>query len=153
MREHSEHPSRPPSPSHVADAAEVQAVLNQLAHAVTTGDGRAAGAFWQVPAFVLGDEHELPVSDTSEFERFFSGAREQYNQRGITGTRAEIQRLDWITDRIALATVRWPHLDAKDDEVGSETSTYVLRRDDDGALKLRVAIMHGEEAETPKRSS
>src|SRR5688572_30263977 len=130
MRTYSDPTSQMPSPAHVADAAEIQAVLNQVAHAVTSGDGRTAGVFWQAPAFVLGDEHELAVADPGEFERFFSGARESYNQRGITSTRAEIQRLDWITGRIALATVRWPHLDAKDEEVGSETSTYVLRRDD-----------------------
>lgn len=155
MRERNETSSRTHDSGRAATGADgdVQDTLDRLADALTSGDGRAAGSFWQAPAFVLGDEHELAVSKPEEFEQFFGGAREQYNQRGVTDTRAKIQRLDWLTDRIALATVRWPHLDAQDREVGTETSTYVLRRGDDRALKLRVAIMHGEEPGAPRKSA
>ena len=153
MQQHTEPTSKQISPSHVADAAEIQAVLNQLSHALTAGDGRTAAVFWQAPALVLGDDHELAVAAPAEFERFFGGAREHYHQRGITDTHADIVRLEWITGRIALVTVRWPYLDAQGNELGGETSTYVLRRDDDGALKLRVALMHGEEADSAARLS
>lgn len=129
--------------------SRIQNLLDQLAKALTAGDGRTAATFWRTPAFVIGDEHERVVASQQEVEQFFSGSKEQYNQRGITDTRADIQRLDWITDRIALVEVRWPYLDAKGNEVGEETSTYLFKRDDSGELKLRLAIMHGA-AETPK---
>jgi hypothetical protein len=54
-----------------------------------------------------------------------------------------IVRLDWLTTLIVLVQVRWPYLDSQQKLQGSETSTYVLRRDQTGTLKLRVALMHG----------
>jgi hypothetical protein len=74
--------------------------------------------------------------------------------RALTGgdgaaaaTRAEIVELDWLTHRIAIVQVRWPQLNARGKEVGEETSTYTLRRDESGGLRLQVAIMHGASTE------
>lgn len=86
------------------------------------------------------------VGSRQEIERFFGGAKDEYNKRGITGTRADIQRLEWATDRIAIVTVRWPYLDSSGRERGEESSTYILRRDDQGDLKLHAAVMRGEAA-------
>ena len=84
------------------------------------------------------------MNSAEEVDKFFGGAKEQYNQRGISDTRAEVLGLAWITPRIALVDVRWPYLDQDGNEVGEEASSYVLRRDDSGQLKLHVAIMRGE---------
>ena len=131
--------------------SRIQNLLDQLAKALTAGDGHTAATFWRTPAFVIGDQHEQVVTSQQEVEKFFSGSKEQYNQRGITDTRADIQCLDWITDRLALVEVRWPYLDAKNNEVGEETSTYLFKRDGSGELKLRLAVMHGE-AKTKAKS-
>jgi hypothetical protein len=114
-----------------------------MARAVVTGDGPAVAKLWEVPALVVGDEAVIPVSALSEVEQFFGGAKEQYNASGITDTRPEIVHLEWATPRIALVEVRWPYLDAEGRQRGSEISTYAMRRDITGALKLRAAIMHG----------
>jgi hypothetical protein len=121
---------------------EVQDFLERMARAVTTGDGDTISTMWETPALVLG-EQVIAVSSAKEVEQFFSGAKEQYNARGITDTRPEIIRLDWSTDRIAFVTVQWPYLDASGSTHGSETSTYTLRRDDHGQLRVRVAVTHG----------
>jgi hypothetical protein len=125
------------------DRAEVQGLLNQMARALTAGDGAAVARLWDTPAMVLGDNMAQVVSSPDELARFFSGAKEQYNKLGITDTRADIVHLSWPTDRIALVEVRWPYLDANAREQGAETSTYTLRKDESGQLKLRVAVMHG----------
>lgn len=122
---------------------EVQMLLDRMGRAVTSGDGRAVAEMWEVPALVVGNDQVMVVNSREELVRFFGGAKEQYNAKGITDTRAEIVRLDWPTDRIAVVTVRWPYLDAKGTMRGSETSTYTLRRDDARKLRLRVAVMHG----------
>jgi hypothetical protein len=123
---------------------EIQQLLDRLARALTAGNGRAAAAEWTAPAFVVGDTMVQAVSSLDEVDRFFSGAKEQYNARAITDTRGEIETIDWVTPRMALVQVRWPYLDDRGEEKGEERSTYLLRRDDGGALKLQVAIMHGE---------
>ncbi|HET9512450.1 MAG TPA: hypothetical protein VFO95_00875 [Gemmatimonadales bacterium] len=123
--------------------SEVQEILDRLAEAVTEGNGKAVAKIWAVPALVLGDTMARPVSTLLEVEQFFGGAKEQYNARGISDTRAEIVELHWPTPRIAIAEVRWPWLDAAGVEKGDEVSTYVFRRDDAGKLRIQAVIMHG----------
>lgn len=125
------------------DDAQVQSLLEDLARAVTTGNGEGAAECWGVPAFVIGDEHEQAVMSLREVADFFAAAREHYNARGVGDTRPQVQSLQWISADLALVEVRWPWLDVQGEEAGSEASTYLLKRDRAGVLKLRVAIMHG----------
>ncbi|PCC74844.1 hypothetical protein SAMN02745121_05977 [Nannocystis exedens] len=36
----------------------------------------------------------------------------------------------------------WPYVDREGREVGHERSTYALRRDDSGALRIRAVLAH-----------
>ena len=89
------------------------------------------------------------VTSIDDVRTFFGAAREQYNEHGVTDTRAELVRVEWLTPQIATVEVHWPHLDAKGNEIGGERSTYTLRRDEHGALKIRVAVMLGEDTPHP----
>jgi hypothetical protein len=126
--------------------AEVQTFLDGFARALTRGDAPGIASMWHVPAFVFGDDMTTPVHSRAQLEEFFGGAKGEYNDRGVTDTRAQITRLTELTDRIVSVDVRWPYLDAHGGEVGGESSTYLLRRDEDGAFAIVVAAMHGEEA-------
>ena len=84
------------------------------------------------------------VGTRGEVEDFFAGAKQQYNARGIVDTRPDILRLEWLTDRIAVVEVRWPYIDVSGDEIGAESSTYIVRREDDGEYMFRATIMQGE---------
>jgi hypothetical protein len=140
-------PDAAPEHDHPPDVrrdTSVQDFLDELGRAITSGDGAAAARLWETPAYVIGDDMVVAVATDDEVAQFFGGAKAQYNHRGIVDTRAEIIRLSWPTDRLAIVEVRWPYLDGKGDEVGDEVSTYTLRVDDSGALRLRVAVMHGE---------
>lgn len=55
--------------------------------------------------------------------------------------------LSEVRDFMALVEVRWPYLDGQGNEVGEEVSTYALRRDETGALKVQVALMQGASPE------
>ena len=121
----------------------VQRFFDRFAKALTAGDSRSIAQMWSVPALVLGDTMVRAVNSADEVEQFFSGAKDQYNATGITDTRAELQHIEWLTRRIAVVDVRWPYLDASGDEQGEESSTYVLRRDDSGELKIQAVLMRG----------
>ena len=121
----------------------VQTFLDRYARAVTAGTGKAIAELWAVPGLIMGDRSVRAVSALREVEQFFVGARDQYQALGIVTTRAEIQRLEWLTDRIVLVDVRWPYLDARGNERGEEATTYALRKDDGGELKVRAAMMRG----------
>jgi hypothetical protein len=127
-------------------AADDDSVLidffDRLGVALSSGDAATIAASWDAPALVVGDGGVHAVGSTKEVESFFSGAREQYTARGIMATRAEIVRVSWVGTRTALAEVRWPLLDEKNRELGEERTTYTLRTDDSGELKIRVALTH-----------
>ena len=121
-----------------------QRFFDRFARAVTSGDGRRIAEMWAVPALVVGDSMVQAVGSREAVELFFGGAKDEYNARGITDTRAELQRVEWLTRRLAVVDVRWPYLDASGVERGEESSTYVLRRDDSGELKVQAALLRGE---------
>jgi hypothetical protein len=121
----------------------VRDFLDTFAQALTVGDGSAVARLWETPAFVLGDGMARVVNSDQEVEKFFAGSKDEYNARGITEARAEILELDWLSEQIVQVQVRWPYLDAYGKELGYETSTYTLMRNDDGKLRLRIAVMHG----------
>ena len=123
--------------------AEVERLLEDLGHAVTAGDGKGAAELWAMPAMVLGDQDVRSVSSREELARFFGNAKEEYTAQGVTGTRPEVRNLTWLTRELALVEVRWPYLTEDRHEKGEETSTYVLRRDESGLLRIQVAIIHG----------
>jgi hypothetical protein len=125
--------------------AQVQEYLNRFSRALVTGDGHTIAGMWGIPALVLGDDMVMAVQAPAEVERFFSGARDQYNKAGITTTHPDITSLRWVTDRVVIVSVRWPYLDDKGNEFGAESSTYTLKRDNQGEFRLHVAVMHGVE--------
>jgi hypothetical protein len=125
------------------DEDAVRAMLQRFARAFTTGDGAGAAACWAVPALVVSEEGSRAVNSLAEVEAFFGGAQEQYHQQGVTGTRVDVQRIDWHTSRLASVTVKWPYLDAEGREVGrSESSVYLVRLSGADA-RICAAIMLG----------
>ena len=123
---------------------EVQDLLDQLARALTSGDGEAVATLWETPAIVIGADGVHAVSSRAEVAQFFGGAKAQYDARGIASTRGDLLDLERVGNRIVIAAVRWPHLDANGREVASESSDYTLRRDDAGKLKIRSVLLRGE---------
>lgn len=123
----------------------VQEFLDEMAAALTSGDGKAAAGLWDLPALLVSDEGVESVTTVKQIVKLFGGAKEQYNARGIVDTRGEIQDVEWLTERIVRVDVRWPWLDSAGEEQGSESSSYVLRRGDDGRLRMHVAVMRGVE--------
>jgi hypothetical protein len=126
------------------EQASVQQYLDKYSEAMTSGDTRTIVKLWGVPAFVIGAMEARVVQSEGEVEQFFAGAKDMYNARGIVDTRAEILDLDWISDDLVIAKVRWPYLDQQGEVVGEEVSSYTLLRGENGSFKLRVATMRGE---------
>jgi SnoaL-like domain len=130
-------------PSSRDEQARVQEVLDRFARALTAGDGEGVADLWETPAFVIGSGMARAVSARAEVVEFFGSGKEQYNALGITDTRAEIQRLDWVSDDLVVVDVRWPYLTANGEERGEERSTYTLLGDAQGQLKIRSVLMRG----------
>jgi hypothetical protein len=119
---------------------DVQHFLERYGASLSGGDYQDVAACWETPALVIDDSATIPVAKASEIERFFGTASKAYHERGIVATRPEIVRLEPTTERIVTVDVRWTNLDSEGAEKGSETSRYVLRADDEGRPRIRVAM-------------
>jgi hypothetical protein len=119
----------------------VKEFVDRFAEALGAGDDAAVANMCEAPALILGDDNVRAVLGPDDLEDLNGGNR-HYGLRG--SVHAEIVRVEWATERIALVDVRWPHRDAGGAELGAEVSTYALRRDDSGDLKLCVALLRGE---------
>lgn len=137
------------SPRPSPEGFELMDFFDCYCHALTARDLPALVAAWETPAFVLSDLGAHAVGSSEEIKTFFAGAKQQYTARGIVDTRADIVRFEWVSDRIAIVSVRWPLIASSGREIGSEGSTYTLRRDDTGALRIRAVVMHGAMIENP----
>ena len=76
-------------------------------------------------------------------EEMFSQGRKFYIEKGLVETRPDIEEFETLTDRLYEATVRWPGFDATGRETWKERSHYVIRLDDLGDPKIRVALTLG----------
>ncbi|MGE3973573.1 MAG: hypothetical protein AB7F59_03505 [Bdellovibrionales bacterium] len=123
--------------------ASIKQFFDIFKAALTEGDPQVLSQLFATPCFVLGDEMTRVVQSPQEVLEFFGGAKEEYNKMGITETRADIEGTDWITEKIVIVEVRWPHLDKQGKEHGSEASSYILRLDGNGDLKIQAVVMHG----------
>jgi hypothetical protein len=75
-----------------------------------------------------------------EVEAFFARAIDWYRARGEVSTRPEIEEIEDLDARISSVDVRWPGYDATGAERSSERSRYLIRLDDRGRPRIRVAI-------------
>lgn len=104
--------------------------------AVAAGDlPRIAGSYL-TPALVLGPGATIPVATGEEVEAAFRGAADAHRARGLVTARATVERLEPITDDLAMADIRWEYLDAEGRVAEGNDYRYVLRRSVEGALAI-----------------
>lgn len=123
---------------------ELQELFDRFTEALTEGNGRVVADMWETPAYFIGDEMIRCEEDPREVEKFFGAAKDMYEAKGITHTRAELGPVDWLTDKILEVDVRFPYLDRQGNELGEESSRYTVRRAENGEYRLCVAVMRGE---------
>lgn len=106
-------------------------------------DAQELAQMWSTPAFVMDDGGANVIGSVKEVERFFDGTRRERDQLGIADTRADVVRIEWATENIAVVDVRFPYRTNEGNEVGEELSRFVLLREPSGSLKLRMALLRG----------
>jgi ketosteroid isomerase-like protein len=132
-------------PTH-ALVKEVQHFLDRFSAAVNTSDGEAATKLWETPALVVSDRSTMAVACDEQVAKMFGSAKDHLKSKGATDTRAEILGLEDLTPKVVLVTAHFDWLNGDGEEVGGETTTFTLRRDSQGALRVKSSVMHGGEA-------
>jgi hypothetical protein len=104
---------------------------------------RTVAAGWEFPALVLSDKGAIQVESAQQIEQFFGDARKNASKQEVVTATPDVQKTEWLTEAMVQVRVKWQNLTAKREPRGDELAVYVLRRDADRRLRIRVAIMLG----------
>jgi hypothetical protein len=118
---------------------EVLKMLESLGEAVSSGDLAGVSRCYAFPALFLVGESTTVLESAGQLEELFGKGREYYISQGILTTRAELENIEELTDRIAAVNVRWPGFDKDGNEVHTETSHYIIQTAGNEP-RIRVAL-------------
>ncbi|MEO5692621.1 MAG: hypothetical protein ABIQ72_05820 [Usitatibacter sp.] len=124
---------------------EVQIFLDQFALAVSENDGKTATQLWESPAIVLGDTMAMQVQSDAAVRKMFGSAKKMMDEMGVAETRAEILGLESLTPKVVMVTAHFDWINGAGEQVGGESTTFTLRRDNSGSLRVKSSVMHGQE--------
>jgi hypothetical protein len=117
--------------------------LRRFGVAIAAGDSEAIRQCFELPAMFLADGGVSVLADEEEMVRMFQQGRKFYLDLGLTETHPEVLQFTPLTARMYEARVRWPGSGSDGVERWSEESLYLLRLDNDGRPRIRVAATLG----------
>lgn len=160
------HPQRAmsTSPSALEPAAVIEPVttvdLVALVAAFTgfldVGEAERAAALWDVPALILGDSHVHGPLSLERVARWLAlanddGTHAAAGHAGSGSLEARewpneplIERVDWVSARVASVETRWPHRPRGGLLAGVHATTFLIRVDQFGQAKIRGLLLHSE---------
>ena len=106
---------------------EIRKFLEVLGNALTAGDLDSVSKCWDIPAILLSDQGSVVINSVSQIRRSFSHAVQWYQSKGLVSTRAEIHKLEHLTEALCAVDVRWAAFDAAGVEKSSERSHYIIK--------------------------
>jgi hypothetical protein len=122
--------------------SRIQSMLNAFGRELTAGKGKEIAERFALPAFVVGDDMAMPITEKEQIAKFFGQGPEQYNKLGIVDTRPEIDQIEPLTEKLYSVDVRWPYIHADGHETAGEASRYLVQLDDDD-VRIRAVTMRG----------
>lgn len=126
------------------DQDGLQDFLEAYSRELVGGDLDGVAARYSYPAYVAGDAQSIAVAAPEDVKGAFSGAAEQYRERGMVGALPEIRRTEELTERLVWADVRWSYRDARGEEVQAESYRYLLREAGNSCMICAVVATGAE---------
>ena len=114
--------------------------LVRYGEALAAGDLKAISGCYALPALVLSDEGNVPISARQEIEVAFDGAAERYLAQGLVDIRPTLVASEPISERLLWVDVRWEYLDDQGRSAQQNGYRYVLRLQDEASPKILVVI-------------
>ena len=120
--------------------AEIYGFLSEYAAALESSDAERAAALWGTPATILTDESTSIMATQDELVNRLGQSYPRYQKLGLASVGNELVELNPLTERLARVRVRWVFHDQSGAILTAISYIYLLRRDDDGALRAYVAV-------------
>lgn len=143
----------PESSLEPVSASAVVALVASFVGFLDVREHDRAAQLWDMPALILGDTHvHAPMS----LERLASWLRDiedgadtntppSYGSAGGDappgGSEPLVQRLEWLSKRVAMVDVRWPRRARGGLLAGVEGTTFLIRVDQRGQAKIRGLLL------------
>ena len=139
-------------------ASTVLALLAAFIGFLDVREHDRAAQLWDVPALILGDTHvhgPMSLDRLASWLRDIDGRAEpdtppSYGMAGGEtppgGGEPLIQRLDWISKRVAMVDARWPCRSRGGLLAGVDGTTFLIRIDQYGQPKIRGLLLRSKPA-------
>jgi hypothetical protein len=121
---------------------DVAAFVDLFLDLFAAGDVAGITRLWDTPALVLGDEQVHGAMSLAQLEKLFLDAVFAQASQSFPGSE-QIESVEWISRRVAMVELPWPQRSVGGFLRGVEATTFFLRIDQRGHLKIRALMLRG----------
>ncbi|WP_040160079.1 hypothetical protein [Nigerium massiliense] len=119
--------------------ADLDDFLVRYETSLTSFDAQASASLWGMPGTLVNDEFVGTIDSRDLMVQGLTQSYPLYRQLELHRvTHTLLERAD-LTERLVRVRVRW-HFHSIDEHLADSDYEYVLRRDDDGALRAYVSV-------------
>lgn len=118
---------------------EIDDYLERYAAALTAFDAGAAAELWSEPGMIIDDTFSGVVADRAAMVLGLEGSYPLYRELGLASVGYECLKVESLSDRVRMVTVRWLFYDAEGEKLTDSNAHYLLRITDDG-IKACVCV-------------
>ncbi|WP_040782493.1 nuclear transport factor 2 family protein [Nocardia pneumoniae] len=119
---------------------EIEAFLDEYQQALSSFDAERSATLWGTPGTIVSDRFVGSLSSRAEMAQGLRQSYPFYRALGLASVDHTLLGQVEITERITRLRVRWHFFDNAGELLTDSDYEYLLRRDDDGALRVYVAV-------------
>jgi hypothetical protein len=122
--------------------AAVESFLKRYGSLLAAGDTSAIARCWEMPALAISDDRAMALSEEKHVRDFVGQGWEKYRQQELVTMKPIYFCVTELSPRLMDVDVTWAAADADADAhvKAHESAHYILRMDEGGAPRIRVAI-------------
>ncbi|PXX68731.1 hypothetical protein DFR70_102416 [Nocardia tenerifensis] len=119
---------------------EIEAFLVEYQDSLSAFDAERSVAQWGTPGMIINDAFAGTLSSPEEMAAGLKQSYPFYQSLGLASVDHTLLEQADLTARLTRIHVRWHFYDGEGTKLTDGDYEYLLRRDDDGKLKVYVAV-------------
>ncbi|WP_067473941.1 nuclear transport factor 2 family protein [Nocardia amamiensis] len=119
---------------------EIEAFLDEYQQALSSFDAERSATLWGMPGTIVSDGFVGSLSSRADMVQGLRQSYPFYRALGLASVDHTLLGQVELTERITRLRVRWHFFDQAGELLTDSDYEYLLRRDDDGLLRVYVAV-------------
>ena len=145
-------PASPGAPVEPPRCTTTAALLDAFAAAFGRGDVSGIADCYTTPAIVVTDERSVVFGSRDEVIDGFAAVVTRYWASGVVPAGYTLEHETVLTANLREIAVEWRHCDAAGRIRFRDHNRYLLRRENDGTLRIHIAVVVDGTGRPPARS-